>query len=67
LYKDAIKKKATEWDNRKGSTETGDYYTRETGGGTEIGVTASDAIKKNAEWIAAGITDADVAFDRFCG
>lgn len=67
LYKDAIKKKATEWDNRKGSTETGDYYTRETGGGTEIGVTASDAIKKNAEWIAAGIMDADVAFDRFCG
>lgn len=67
LYKEAIKKKATEWDNRKGSTETGDYYTRETGGGTEIGVTASDAIKKNAEWIAAGITDADVAFDRFCG
>ena len=67
LYKDAIKKKATEWDNRKGSTETGDYYTRETGDGSEIGVTAGEAIKKNAEWIAAGVTEADVAYDRACG
>ena len=67
LYKDAIKKKATEWDNRKGSTDTGDFYTKETGGGTEIGTTPSMAIKKNDEWVAAGITDSDVVVDRAAG
>jgi hypothetical protein len=29
LYKDAIKKKETEWSNRQKSTGKGDYYTQE--------------------------------------
>ena len=67
LYKDAIKKKATEWDNRTGSTDTGDYYKVEKGNGHEMGVTQSQAIKKNAEWVAAGITASDVEFEKAAG
>ena len=67
LYKDAIKKKETEWSNRQKSTGTGDYYTKESGKGHEVGVNKQEAIKKNDEWVAAGIKADDVEYEKACG
>ena len=67
LYKDAIKKKASEWDNRQGSTTTGDYYKVEKGESHEVGITQSEAIKKNQEWVNAGLTSNDVVFEKAAG
>ena len=67
LYKDAIKKKASEWDNRSGSVDTGDYYRVEKGEGHEMGITQSEAIKKNQEWVNAGLTSNDLVFEKAAG
>ena len=67
LYKDAIKKKASEWDNRSGSVDTGDYYRVEKGKGHEMGITPDEAIKKNQEWVKAGLTSNDVVFEKAAG
>ena len=67
LYKDAIKKKEVEWNNRHKSQATGDYYATETGSGHEVGITQDEAIKKNEEWVAAGIKADDVEYEKACG
>lgn len=67
LYKEAIIKKAKEWDNRVKSRGTGDYYTVEKGTGHEVGVTGSAAIQKNSEWVAAGLTESDVQYEKAAG
>lgn len=46
LYKDAIKKKATEWDNRQKSKETGDYYTKVTDNQKQTGFFTPDEWQK---------------------
>ena len=49
LYKEAIKKKATEWDNRQKSRDTGDYYTKVTDDQKQTGFFTPD------EWQKAGL------------
>ena len=54
LYKDAIKKKATEWDNRQQSRATGDYYTTAHKGDRSFTATGSTNSIPD-EWKKAGI------------
>lgn len=46
LYKEAIKKKATEWDNRQKSRDTGDYYTKVTDDQKQTGFFTPDEWQK---------------------
>ena len=54
LYKDAIKKKATEWNNRQKSRATGDFYTAAKKGDRSFTATGS-ANSIPDEWKKAGI------------
>lgn len=67
LYKQAIIKRAQNWEHRVRSRATGDFYTTEKGEGHEIGTTSDMAARKNDEWVAAGITGADLHYEKAAG
>ena len=67
LYKQAIIKRAQNWEHRVKSRATGDYYITETGDGHEIGTTSDMAARKNDEWVAAGVTGADLKYEKAAG
>lgn len=54
LYKEAVKKKASEWDNRQKSRGTGDYYTTAKSGDRSFTATGSNESIPD-EWKKAGI------------
>ena len=61
LYKEAIKKKAVEWDNRKKSQNTGDYYTKVTDDQKQTGFFTPD------EWLKAGLQQGKDYTAKFAG
>lgn len=64
LYKQAIVRRATEWEHRVKGHDTGDTYTIERGGERVRGIYGDDAVKKKDEWVAAGLTGADLKLSR---